>query len=212
VAAIDLTSSIELSEWKVILKSKKQLVLLITGLVVLLITFALNFFTSTWVDTIATNSVGDLLLDVIPVFEINFLFFWAVLIFWLVAVAYHFYKPKQLAFILWGMAAFVVLRCFFISLTHIGPPESAINIPESLSWFNFSSDMFFSGHVGGPFFVALLVRNRLVKRVIIGYSIIMMVIVLMAHGHYSIDLFAAFFIAHSLSVLVKKTEKHFYSV
>ena len=201
-----------LSEWKEIFKSKKQILLLISGVCLLLSTFALNFFTSTWVDSIATNSVGDLFLDVIPVFEINFLFFWAVLIFWLIAVAYHLYKPKQLAFILWGMAAFVILRCFFISLTHIGPPESAIDIPESLSWFNFSSDMFFSGHVGGPFFVALLVRNKLIKRIIIGYSLVMMVIVLMAHGHYSIDLFAAFFIAHSLSVLVKKAEKHFYDI
>ena len=184
--------------------------MLFSGLLVLLASFILNYFTSSWVDTVATNSVGDLFLDAIPVFEINFLFFWAVLIFWLVIVVYHIIRPQQFAFLFWSIAVFVVVRCFFISLTHLGPPENAIVIPESLSWFNFNADLFFSGHVGAPFFVALLIRNQLLKCTIICYSFIMVVIVLMAHGHYSIDIFASYFIAHSLSILVKKGESLFY--
>ena len=65
-------------EWSAILKSKKQSVILLTGIVFLVLSLVLNFFVSTWIDTIATVAVGDLLLDFIPIFELNFLFFWAV--------------------------------------------------------------------------------------------------------------------------------------
>ena len=59
--------------------------------------------------------------------------------------------------------------------------------------------------------VAMLTLNRLLKTSIIIYCIGMVAIVLMAHGHYSIDVFASFFIAHSISVIVKKREDWFYS-
>jgi len=198
-------------EWSTILRSKKQVVLLLTGIVVLVLSLVLNFFVSSWVDTISTVAVGDLFLDVIPIFELNFLFFWAVFIFWVIISAYHLAHPKQLGFLCWSMFLFVLVRCFFISLTHLGPPSSAIDIPDSLSWFNFNADMFFSGHIGGPFLVAMLTLNRLLKRLIIIYCIGMVAIVLMAHGHYSIDIFASFFIAHSISVIVKKRATWFYS-
>ena len=198
------------AQWREIFNSKRRSWLTFSGVVLLLSTFVLNFYVSSYADSAATSTVGDLFLDNIPIFKIDFLFFWAVLIFWLVMLGYHILRPKQLAFIMWSISAFVVVRCFFISLTHLGPPESAIEIPDSLSWFNFTADMFFSGHVGAPFLVALLLDNKVLKRIIYLYSVCMVVIVLMAHGHYSIDIFASFFISHSISILMKKTEHKFY--
>ncbi len=186
--------------------------LTVGGVLFLLLAFVLNFFVSSWVDTVATASVGDLFLDRIPIFKIDFLFFWAVFIFWMFILTYHLIYPKQFGYICWSLAVFTLVRCFFISLTHLGPPETAIEIPESLSWFNFHADMFFSGHVGAPFLVALIINNTLFRYLIFIYCACMVVIVLMAHGHYSIDIFASFFISHSLSVLLKKTEPYFYDV
>lgn len=197
-------------EWKSIISVKKRRWLLLSGILVLINSLFLNYFVSTWVDSVSKTAVGDLFLDLIPVFELNFLFFWAVFFFWIGTTVFLLMHPKQLSFICWSLCLFVLIRCFFISLTHLGPPESAINIPDSLSWFNFSADMFFSGHVGGPFLVALIIERRLIKNLIIIYSICMVGIVLMAHGHYSIDVFASFFIAHSVSVIVKKWEHFFY--
>lgn len=200
------------SQWGEIIGSRQKFMQLILGAVMLLGTFVLNYFASTYADRAATATVGDLLLDHIPIFKVDFLFFWAVLFFWLIMLGYHLIYPKQLSFMLWSMSAFVVIRCFFISLTHLGPPVTVIEIPESLSWFNFTADMFFSGHVGAPFLIGLLIRNKLLKRLIFIYCACMVVIVLMAHGHYSIDIFASFFIAHSISVLTRKQERLFYDV
>ena len=107
------------------------------------------------------------------------------------------------------MSVFVMVRCFFIALTHLGPPETLLIVPDELSYYSFNADLFFSAHVGTPFFYALLTSVESVKWTAITDSILMVVIVLMSHGHYSIDVFASFFIAHSLSVLMLKLKPQF---
>jgi len=197
------------SQWKEILSSKKKVSLFIAGIAALLSSFAVNNKVSTYVDHVQGQAVGDLLLDNIPIYDLNFIFFWAVLIFWVGNIIYRLIFPKEFPFILVSLSLFVLVRCFFISLTHIGPPETLLVVPDELSYYSFDADMFFSGHVGAPFFYALLTSVKNVKWIAIIYSIIMVVIVLMSHGHYSIDIFASFFIAHSLSVFMLKLKPKF---
>ena len=181
------------SQWKEILSSKKKVSLFIAGIAALLSSFAVNNKVSTYVDHVQGQAVGDLLLDNIPIYDLNFIFFWAVLIFWVGNIIYRLIFPKEFPFILVSLSLFVLVRCFFISLTHIGPPETLLVVPDELSYYSFDADMFFSGHVGAPFFYALLTSVKNVKWIAIIYSIIMVVIVLMSHGHYSIDIFRFIF-------------------
>lgn len=197
------------SQWKEILSSKKKVALFVAGIAALLSSFAVNNKVSTYVDHVQGQAVGDLILDNIPIYDLNFIFFWAVLIFWVGNIIYRLIFPKEFPFILVSLSLFVLVRCFFISLTHIGPPETLLVVPDELSYYSFDADMFFSGHVGAPFFYALLTSVKNVKWIAIIYSIIMVVIVLMSHGHYSIDIFASFFIAHSLSILMLKLKPKF---
>jgi len=197
------------TQWEEILSSKKKVALFVAGIAALLSSFAVNNKVSTYVDHVQGQAVGDLILDNIPIYDLNFIFFWAVLIFWLGNIIYRLIFPKVFPFILVSLSLFVLVRCFFISLTHIGPPETLLVVPDELSYYSFNADMFFSGHVGAPFFYALLTSVKNVKWIAIIYSIIMVVIVLMSHGHYSIDIFASFFIAHSLSILMLKLKPKF---
>jgi len=196
-------------QWNEIFASKKKLALLLLGLATLLTAFVINKNVSTYVDHVHGPSVGDLILDNIPIYDLNFLFFWAVLIFWLSNVVFQLMQPKELAFLLISISLFIVVRDFFIALTHLGPPENLLVTPDELSYYSFNADMFFSGHVGAPFFYALLTSNKRIKWIAILYSISMVFIVLMSHGHYSIDIFASFLIAHSLSVLLLKIKPLF---
>jgi len=197
------------TQWEEILSSKKKVALFVAGIAALLSSFAVNNKVSTYVDHVQGQAVGDLILDNIPIYDLNFIFFWAVLIFWVGNIIYRLIFPKEFPFILVSLSLFVLVRCFFISLTHIGPPETLLVVPDELSYYSFNADMFFSGHVGAPFFYALLTSVKNVKWIAIIYSIIMVVIVLMSHGHYSIDIFASFFIAHSLSILMLKLKPKF---
>ena len=197
------------SQWKEIFSSNKKIALLFVGIATLLSAFAVNNQVSTYVDHVQGPAVGDLILDNIPIYDLNFIFFWAVLLFWAGNIIYRLIFPKEFPFILVSMSLFVMVRCFFIALTHLGPPETLLVVPEELSYYSFNADLFFSAHVGTPFFYALLTSVKRVKWIAIIYSIIMVVIVLMSHGHYSIDIFASFFIAHSLSVLILKLKPRF---
>jgi hypothetical protein len=197
------------SQWREILSSNKKIALFLAGIAALLSSFAVNNQVSTYVDHVQGQAVGDLILDNIPIYDLNFIFFWAVLIFWIGNIIYRLIFPKEFPFILVSLSLFVLIRCFFIALTHIGPPETLLVVPEELSYYSFNADMFFSGHVGAPFFYALLTSVKSVKWIAIIYSIIMVFIVLMSHGHYSIDIFASFFIAHSLSVLMLNLKPKF---
>lgn len=197
------------SQWREIFSSNKKTALFVVGIAALLSAFAVNNKVSTYVDHVQGAAVGDLILDNIPIYDLNFIFFWAVLFFWAGNIIYRLIFPKEFPFILVSMSLFVMVRCFFIALTHLGPPETLLVVPEELSYYSFNADLFFSGHVGTPFFYALLTSVKRVKWIAIIYSIIMVVIVLMSHGHYSIDIFASFFIAHSLAVLMLKLKPRF---
>ena len=197
------------SQWREILSSNKKIALFVVGIATLLSSFAVNNTISKYVDHVQGRAVGDLILDNIPIYDLNFIFFWAVLLFWAGNIVYRLIFPKEFAFILVSMSLFVIVRCFFIALTHLGPPETLLVIPDELSYYSFNADLFFSAHVGTPFFYALLTSVKNVKWIAITYSILMVFIVLMSHGHYSIDVFASFFIAHSLSVLMLKIRPQF---
>ena len=197
------------SQWREILSSNKKIALFVVGIATLLSSFAVNNTISKYVDHVQGRAVGDLILDNIPIYDLNFIFFWAVLLFWAGNIVYRLIFPKEFAFILVSMSLFVIVRCFFIALTHLGPPETLLVIPDELSYYSFNADLFFSAHVGTPFFYALLTSVKKVKWTAVTYSILMVFIVLMSHGHYSIDVFASFFIAHSLSVLMLKIKPQF---
>lgn len=198
-----------LSQWKTIVNDRKKLLLLIAGFACFFSAFHTNNVVSTYTDSVSGSTVRDLILDHLPILDLNFVFFWLVLIYWLSIFFYHLARPKEMAFVLCSISLLIFVRCFFISLTHIGPPETKLVIPEELSYYSFNADLFFSGHVGAPFFFALITGNKFLRWLSIFYSILMIFIVLLSHGHYSIDIFGALFIAHSLSVLVKKIKPIF---
>lgn len=190
-----------LNRWYDFLPNKRRAYFLVFAYIALFATFHLNNICSKYADNVQGTKVGDFLLDQLPVFDVNLIFFWFALFWCLFMFFYHVIYPKQMAFLVWTYALFILIRAIFITLTHIGPPNNMEQIPEELKYYAFSADMFFSGHVGGPFLLALLVNNFRYRLIALFYTAIMIVIVLLGHMHYSIDVFAALFIAHSISII-----------
>ena len=85
-------------------------------------------------------------------------------------------------------------------LTHFGAPQGAISppgFPGIVSALSFRQDYFFSGHVAFPFLCFLLFKESRIRWFFLASSIVMGVVVLLGHLHYSIDVFAAFFITYA---------------
>ena len=182
------------------------------ALVFLSISFVINYYAAAYALSRESNSVTDIILSNIPTFNVDEIFVYGPIIFWFIIALFTFHDPKKIPFTMKSIALFILTRSIFITLTHIGPSPDRI-ILDALDWnilktftsstnfFLFSSggDLFFSGHTGLPFLMALVFWNNKSLRVFCLLSAIMFgIIVLMGHLHYSIDVASAFFITYTI--------------
>lgn len=163
--------------------------------------FFINFYAGTYAEYSVSNSVTDIVLSNTPVFDLDAIFIYGTYVFWIFLIYLCILKPQKIPFTLKSIALFTIIRAAFISMTHIGQfPTHLIFDPASfINYFTFGGDLFFSGHTGIPFLMALIYwGNKLMRNVFIIISVIFAVTVLLAHLHYTIDVFSAFFITYSI--------------
>lgn len=197
--------------WRSLLQEKKYRVSFLIGLLLLGLAYYINFRAVLYTDQIAVVSVPDLILDNIPTVDLSFIFTFGIYLTALIVVFYPlFVKPEIVPFTAKTVAIFIIIRAFFISLTHIGAPEGYFRLPgfeDQPGAFRlfYTNDLFFSGHTGFSFLAALLFwENRWLRYFFIGMSVAQSITVLFMHVHYSIDVFSAYFITYSIYVVSDK--------
>jgi hypothetical protein len=175
--------------------------------------FAIQFATER-----VSNSVTDLILSNIPVFDVDSLFVYGTFLFIAIIVFICIAHPKRIPFTLLSIALFWLIRSGFTTLTHIAPFDThmGVNFGATITKTFFGGDLFFSGHAGAPFLLALIYwREKLFRNVFLTWSVFFSIIVLLGHLHYSIDVAAAYFITYTIFCIAKvafpKEVKLFYS-
>jgi membrane-associated phospholipid phosphatase len=192
---------------------------LFVAVILFAFSLALNYFASAYATSHAGPAVGDIILDNIPVFNLDEVFAYGPILFWLVIAFFAFREPKTIPFLIKSIALFVVVRSIFVTLTHLGvspadlPADFNSNFIKRLSY---GGDLFFSGHTGMPFLMALIFwENKNLRIFCIISAIFFGAIVLMVHMHYSIDVLAAFFITYTIyhlaTIFFKKDQELFNS-
>ncbi len=184
---------------------------LFSGSVMLIAALYVNFYASIYATTSASNSVTDIILSNVRVYDVDTLFIYGTLIFWYFFSFLCFIYPQRVPYLFKSISLFVLIRAVFISLTHIAPFATTVVItPVAIvNKFTFGADLFFSGHTGLPFLLALIFWKHKTLRVFFLFSsVFFAIVVLLGHIHYSIDVFAAFFITYTIhkltTVLFKK--------
>lgn len=192
-------------------KQREFLLSFLASLVMIFIALVVNFYAGTYATSNASNSVTDIILTNINAFAVNDLFVEGTFYFFLFSILICLLYIRRFPFIFKSISLFIIVRAFFINLTHIGPSPSQILISPAdiLSKFSFAGDLFFSGHTGIPFLLALIFWDiKPLRFIFLGSSIFFAVIVLLGHIHYSIDVFSAFFITYTIyhisKILFKK--------
>jgi membrane-associated phospholipid phosphatase len=93
----------------------------------------------------------------------------------------------------------VMVRSFFITLTHLKIPADAIIVefPKIYDFVAFNNDLFFSGHTAIAFLGFLLfIKQKTLRIFFLISTVVMAITVLFMHVHYSIDVFASLFITY----------------
>ena len=183
------------------LSDRKFIISILFAVVLLVISLIINYYAGLYADRKASNSVTDIILSNIRVFDVDGIFNYGAILFWVFMTGLFLLQPQKIPFTLKAVATFILIRALFISLTHIAPfPTSIATDPASLiGKFTFGADLFFSGHTGLPFLMALIFWNNIWLRILfIGSSIMFGAVVLMGHLHYSIDVLSAFFITYTI--------------
>lgn len=196
-----------ISRYKVLWLNKSFLNLAFDGTFFLIVSLILNYYAGTYASIRASNSVNDFFLDNLPTYNVNFIFINGFILFIALTAALLLNQPKKIPFTLKTVSLFIICRAIFMTLTHIGlPPEhSLLETGDVIGKFIFSGDLFFSGHVGLSFLMALIFWPSLrIRMLFVAISIIFGISALLGHLHYSIDVFAAYFITHSIYTISKK--------
>jgi len=198
-------------------KNKKYLEAVLRSLVFIAIALVVNFYAGTYALEKISNPVTDLILSNIPVFDVDALFLYGPIVLTLLITALCLKKPERIPFVVSSVALFLVIRSVFVTLTHIGPFPTRATIDYStriVRDLTFGGDLFFSGHTGLPYLMALIFwQNKFWRYFFIATSIFFGIVVLLGHLHYSIDVLAAFFITYSIyhiAVVFFRQEKKFF--
>jgi uncharacterized membrane protein len=191
-----------LKNYRLYLYNKKFLITAGVAFLFLIAGIVTTYFAIVYATERASNSVTDIILSNVRVFDVDGIFLYGPVIYWVIIIAYVFYNPKKLPFTFKSIAVFLFIRSLFISLTHIGPfPAHAqiSSVTGILGVFANGNDLFFSGHTGMPFLMALVFwDNKYIRFFSLIASLGFGAVVLLGHLHYSIDVFAAFFITYGI--------------
>jgi hypothetical protein len=180
----------------------------VRGLLVALIFLGLAIIFQSYATTYAAKapsiSVPDLILSHLPIVNMNSIVvegaLWAIFC----SVLLILYKPHYIIFTLKTAAIFIATRAVFVSLTHVGIYPGQINpdvgfFDNIYTSLGLQTGFFFSGHVGLTLLMALIFwHEKFWRYAYIILSIIFGVSVLLAHVHYSIDVFAAPYITYGV--------------
>jgi hypothetical protein len=178
------------------------------GALFLVASLLFNHAASVYVDHSSGTYVQDIILDNLPVMNVDDILNEGVLIYSAFMIFLVIIKPKKIPFVLKSVALFIFIRAIFTTLTHMGPApnQTYLDPDDLLARLSAGRDFFFSGHTGMPFLLALIFwkEDKFVCIVSLVASIVFGASVLLGHLHYSIDVFAAFFITYTIYHLAQK--------
>jgi hypothetical protein len=182
--------------WKEVWKNKPLRNTIFAGLIlmVLILMFFPVFFA--YIEKKQGARLNDMLLNHLPALDLSipiFILIWG-------GTAIIIYKclkrPYVFALFLWAYIILCISRIITISLIPLEAPNGLIPLTDPLSNIFYGGtfirkDLFYSGHVSTQFLISLCIYNKVYKRIMQVTTLMLAVMVLLQHVHYSIDVVAA---------------------
>lgn len=187
-------------------KNKKNLFFMLGSWLFFLFALWFQSFSGRFLKFYSTTPVTDLLHDLLPLIDLNWLVTYCYLLVCAFLVIYVFVKHQKIfPAVLVTLSILMILRSITIHFTHIG--AAAVRIDDHMflldGAFYYVNDLFFSGHVGFILLGFFMLPKDNMRWFFLVSSICLAVGLLLMRLHYTIDIFAAPFIAYGVYVLCK---------
>lgn len=189
---------------------RKTLLNMLLGIFLFVFGIVIAYYAYDYTQSYTGHVAQDIFLDNLPVLNVVYFFFGGIFLMGLMALGLCLINPKKIPFVLIATGIFFTIRGFFLVLTHLAPPNiqylqyisEGRDLVFSLST---GTDLFFSGHVGYAFLLALIFGdNKYLRYFFIIFSVLMAAVVILGHLHYSIDVFSAYFIVFGIFEFSKR--------
>lgn len=185
-------------------RTRKDLVVrTVLSVVFFSVAITANFLAGLYANERASSPVTDIVLSNTPALDIDGMFVYgtfALIAFIGLVIAA---RPRRAPYVLHALGIFFLVRACFVAVTHIGPfPDRVeLNAAEYIARYLWGgADLFFSGHTGAPFLLALIFwRESALRHAFLLWSLFFAVVVLLGHLHYTNDVLAAFFITYAVN-------------
>ena len=172
------------------------------GACALFVAYSVNYQAGQFATERAGAPLADVILDSFPRVPTDFLHESGSQPLIGLALVLVFFLPRLMPAMLIGVASIVFVRSVFINMTQLGLYFDAVRIDGS--YVTFGGDLFFSGHVAIPVMLGLIFwEYTIVRYLFFTAGIILGTSALLGHYHYSIDVFAAPFIAHGVYTVLR---------
>lgn len=183
--------------WSQYLRNKKFRNKLAGGLLLLVLLIAFLPYYFAFIEARKGIVLNDLVLDFIKSANVSiptFIIIWSLSLWYLFK---SFKDPSLILLIIWGFNLLSISRIISIYLVPLEPPKDLIELidPITNSFYGakfITKDLFFSGHTATLVCLALCLKTKKDQLIVFTGAIIVGILVLIQHVHYTVDVIAAF--------------------
>jgi hypothetical protein len=170
---------------------------LIIGIVLLSIALAFLPFFFSYIEQRQGHSINDVIVNALPATNVSvpiFLCIWSLVVLFIIR---SWRNPQLLLHYLFAFLFLTLLRIITILLVPLNAPAGLIALTDPLSNYFYGTkgfitkDLFFSGHTATLCLFAFCFERKLDKLIAAASAIIVGILVLVQHVHYTVDVLAA---------------------
>lgn len=184
-------------EWQMAWQSslfRRKLIMGLISVIIILSSFPLFFQTIEKRNGILLH---DPILELLPPHNVSlplFIIIWAITLLMIVRAVG---TPRIVLLYVWSYFILCLFRVVTITLVPLNPPEGLVGLVDPISNFFYgekfvTKDLFFSGHTSAVFLMYLCMPNqRLDKGLAMLATIIVALLLLVQHVHYTLDIVGA---------------------
>jgi hypothetical protein len=181
----------------------------VVGLILLVVILAYFPFFFDRIEERDGYQMNDWLINRLPAFNLSYPIFSIIWFCAVLTITQAVKKPHFFLLFMWGFIVLSLSRIITISIVTLNPPKGLLPLIDPVTNIFYggkfiTKDLFYSGHTSTMFLMYLCVEKKWHKTITLIASILIGIMVLIQHVHYTIDVITAPIFTYGVYLIAKK--------